>query len=180
MLVLAAGIVVVRPFQPAVELTPASPTAFDVAPSTTTPERPSEEPPPPPPPTEPLDVTLTPSQYVVVLDGGHWYNHALSLTATISVTNTGGSTGGAPLEVSVALAPNLMRTRDSRGDRWNCREVENGLVCSNPDTVAPGESWPDLAVDITAAEGCRGTIDVITAGPGAVEEGVAVNMDTST
>ncbi|WNV82025.1 hypothetical protein [Umezawaea sp. Da 62-37] len=132
----------------------------------------------PDPGDQPLDVDLSPGQYVGVSDIGAFRVHG-DLSVVVTVTNTGESTTVEPLEVVLRVPTESLHLVNREDDAWDCEADDEGMRCTIPDVVVPEESWPELLVGFVEDTSVAGTLDVTTSGSGTGGASVDFAIDTS-
>jgi len=126
-------------------------------------------------------VTLTPGPGIPDLGGELWYVHGGRFKVTIKATT--GSDGG-PQGYLIVSIPDELRLIGFEGDGWYCEDEADDdaeFDCLIEEPRGPGESWPDLTVEVKAQTTVIDTFDVYLQGDGteSAHAGHAFNYDTS-
>jgi hypothetical protein len=127
----------------------------------------------------PVRVELSPGDGVAIANDNIWYVHGGSFS--FSVTASAGGRNQEHVTVFVSL-PSSFTVEGFEGERWDCKAVEGGLECTNPDVVVPREAWPALTLTAKGSEYVYDSIDAYVRGPqdSDAHHGVPVVYDTST
>ncbi|WNV90796.1 hypothetical protein [Umezawaea sp. Da 62-37] len=112
----------------------------------------------------PAAVALAHGEGVVLANDGWWYVHGGPFE--FSVTATAARTGQVEQAALFIVWPGEFSLVETAGDRWTCGAVANGVECTNPAPVAPGESWPALTLGVNATGAVQDSIDVYLSGAG--------------
>ncbi|MEO6086709.1 MAG: hypothetical protein ABIQ18_26705 [Umezawaea sp.] len=125
-------------------------------------------------------VQLTPGHGIPVFEGGLWYVHG---PFKFTVKATAGSAGNGQGYFIVSL-PNEFRLGSFSGDGWHCDDdstTDFEFDCLNETAVGPGQSWPEITIDIGANTSVTDTLDIYLQGEDTEEAhtGVPFHYDTS-
>jgi hypothetical protein len=125
-------------------------------------------------------VELTPGHGIPVLEGGSWYVHG---PFNFTVKAKAGSAGNEQGYFFVSL-PNEFHLTSFSGDGWYCDDdstTDFEFDCLNETAVGPGQSWPEITVEVAATTTVTDTLDVYLQGEDTEEAhaGVPFKYDTS-
>ncbi|MEU0599927.1 DUF11 domain-containing protein [Streptomyces sp. NPDC006393] len=114
-------------------------------------------------PATPADLSISKSHSGSFPQGGTG-----TYTLTVSNASAAGTTGG-PVTVTDTLPAGVTyNSASSGGPGWTCSESAGTVTCTRSDPLAPGDSYPPLAlsVNVTSAAGCTFTNSATVSGGG--------------